>query len=214
MEKSTVTVDAQAVSGAILRACAAVEAQHEYLTGLDQAVGDGDLGITFSKIAAALADYVRTAPKDDLGKFLASAGMAANRAGSSTLGTLLATALMRMGKVAMGQAELTPTVLVEMVKAAGQGVQERGKAKLGDKTVVDALQPAVEAFASAMEKGVSLKRAGLDMLAAAEAGRDQVTPLQSRMGRAAWVGERTIGKVDPGCAALVMILKAIILPDE
>jgi dihydroxyacetone kinase len=97
-----------------------------------------------------------------------------------------------------------------MLTAADLGIQERGKAQLGDKTVVDALHPAAEAFAAAMSSGESCAQAGKKMLAAAEAGRDRVTPLQSRIGRAAWVGERTIGKVDPGCAALVVIFKALV----
>ncbi len=113
---------------------------------LDQAVGDGDLGITLGKIADALSDYADTTPTSDLGKFLGGAGMLANKVGSSTMGTLLATALMRAGKV--GQSRLAPADLAAMLQAADQGMQERGKAQLGDKTIVDALHPAAEAFAA------------------------------------------------------------------
>ncbi len=205
-------ISSSSVISAMQRACTALQSQSEYLTSLDQAVGDGDLGITLSKIAAALLEYAVTAPVDDLGKFLANAGMAANRVGSSTMGTLLATALMRAGKEVKGQSELNQANLVAMFTAATMGMQERGKASLGDKTVIDALHPAAEAFASAASSGASLKEAGLKMVAAAEAGRDAVTPLRSRIGRAAWVGGRTVGQVDPGCATLVIILKAIVGP--
>jgi phosphoenolpyruvate---glycerone phosphotransferase subunit DhaL len=210
MSEPELKINSQAVISTIERVCAALEAQQEYLTELDQAVGDGDLGITVSKIAAALSEFARTADADDLGKFLATAGMVANRAGSSTMGTLLATALMRAGKEARGLAELTSENLSVMVTAIDTGVQERGKANLGDKTVVDALHPAAVAFVDSIQAGDRLSEAGRKMLTAAETGRDSVTPLRSRTGRASWVGDRTIGQVDPGCAALVIILKAIL----
>jgi len=202
-------IDAQAVVEAFQRVSEALLASQERLLSLDQAVGDGDLGITLAKVAVALQEYVKVSPLDDLGKFIANAGMAANRVGSSSFGTLLATALMRAGKEVRGQAALTPEHLASMLNAASQGVLERGKASLGDKTLVDALQPAAEAFTQAVQFGVPLSEAGLLMVRAAEAGRDRVTPLQCKIGRASWLGERTIGQVDPGCEALVVILRAI-----
>ena len=202
-------IDGKDVMQAILRVAGALEANRETLQQLDQASGDGDLGITAGKIAAALREYAAAAAPDDLGKYLAAAGMAVNRAASSTMGTLLATALMRAGKEAKGLIELTPQDLARLLNAADLGIQERGKAQLGDKTIVDALHPAAEAFNTALQAGATLAGAGAAMLAAAEIGRDGVTPLRSRIGRASWQGERTEGQVDPGCAALVIILKAI-----
>ena len=153
MDPPEVKIGAQAVMAAMARVCDALKAQQETLTRLDQAMGDGDLGITATKMASALRDYLKTDPGDDLGKWILGAGMAINKAASSTMGTLLATALMRAGKEARGMAELTPQVLAAMLTAADQGVMERGKAKLGDKTLVDALHPAAEAFATAVEEG-------------------------------------------------------------
>ncbi len=202
-------IDGKDMMQAILRIAGALEANREALQQLDQASGDGDLGITAGKIAAALREYVAAAAPDDLGKYLAAAGMAVNRAASSTMGTLLATALMRAGKEAKGLSELTPQDLARLLNAADQGIQERGKAQVGDKTIVDALHPAAEAFNAALQAGGTLAGAGAAMLAAAEIGRDGVTPLRSRIGRASWQGERTEGQVDPGCAALVIILTAI-----
>jgi dihydroxyacetone kinase-like protein len=198
-----------AVVAAMRRVADALEAQRESLQRLDQASGDGDLGITAGKIAAALRDYTRIPPADDLGKYLASAGMAVNKVASSTMGTLLATALLRAGKEAKGLSELNAQNLVALLAAADLGIQERGKAQLGDKTIVDALHPAAEAFSAAVAAGAELAEASAAMIAAAEAGRDAVTPLRSRIGRASWQGERTEGQVDPGCAALVVILRAI-----
>jgi dihydroxyacetone kinase len=202
-------IAAPAIIDAMRRVCATLKTQADALTSLDQAVGDGDMGYTLGKIADALAGYATSAPATDLGKFLGGAGMLANKAGPSTMGTLLATALMRAGKTALGKSELTPADLALMLQAAEQGIQERGKAQLGDKTILDALHPAVEAFGAAITAGEPLNVAGAQALAAAETGRDAVTPLRSKMGRASWVGERTEGRVDPGCAALVVILAAL-----
>ena len=206
----TVSYEGQAVADAMLRVCAALKTQVDALTALDQAVGDGDMGYTLGKIADALTEYAKTTSTADLGKFLAGAGMLANKVGPSTMGTLLATALMRAGKVVMGKAELAPGDLVAMLQAAEVGMQERGKAQFGDKTILDALHPANEAFAAAIAAGATVQAAGALALAAAEAGRDAVTPRRSQIGRASWVGERTEGQVDPGCAALVVILAALV----
>ena len=202
-------ITVQDVTSATERVAAALEVNKDYLTELDQAVGDGDLGITASKIAGALRDYGSTTEEADLGKYVAGAGMAINRAASSSLGTLLATALMRAGREAREKMELMPSDLSVMLTAADQGVQERGKAKPGDKTIIDALHPAAQAFSDAVEGGASLQDASQRMIQAAQQGLEAVTPLRSKIGRAGWVGERTEGKVDPGAAACVLILKAL-----
>jgi dihydroxyacetone kinase len=173
-------------------------------------MGDGDLGITLSKIGLALQEFAATPVEGDLGKWLGKAGMAANKAGSSSFGTLLATAFMRGGKAVSGKDTLSGADLVAMFAAADSGVQERGKAQPGDKTVIDAMHPAAEAFAAAIEGKQPLREAGEAALAAAETGRDSVTPLRSKIGRASWVGERTEGKVDPGCEAFIVMLRTVL----
>jgi dihydroxyacetone kinase len=192
------------------RACHIVNENSDYLTALDQAVGDGDMGITTGKIAVALLAYCEETPVEDIGTYLSRAGMTANRAGPSTMGTLIATALMRAGKVVKGKTELSAVDIAAMLTAADQGMQDRGKAKPGDKTVIDAIHPAAEALASAIDQGDSLSEAGQKALTAADAGRDSVTPLRSKIGRAGWVGERTEGKLDPGCVLFTMVLKTVV----
>jgi dihydroxyacetone kinase len=206
----TNVITGKTVAEAIRRASTTLIEQTDYLTSLDQALGDGDMGITMGKIGVALQSYVDETPVDDIGQWLAKAGMTANRAGPSTMGTLTATALMRAGKAVKGKSELTADDLVAMFNAADQGMQERGKAKPGDKTIIDAIHPATQAFEAAIAAGASLQAAGAKALAAAEEGRDSVTPLRSKIGRASWVGERTEGKLDPGCAMFVLVLKAVV----
>ena len=205
-------IQGQAVADALKRVCEAINEQTDYLTSLDQAMGDGDMGITLSKIAVALLAYADATPTDDISKFLVGAGMAANRAAPTTIGTLLATALMRMGKAAKDKNAFTLADMAELLSAADTGIQQAGKAKPGDKTIIDAIHPASEAFAAAVAGGASLQEAGLSALEAAKVGRDSVTALRSKVGRASWVGERTEGKIDPGCAAFVVMLSAIAEP--
>ena len=95
------------------------------------------------------------------------------------MGTLMATALMQAGKTVMGKETLAVADLPQLLRAATEGVQARGKASLGDKTLLDALQPASEAFAAAISAGESLPIAAEAMVAAARDGRDRVTPLTS-----------------------------------
>lgn len=201
-----------AIVAAMLRAATVLVDQKDYFTELDQAMGDGDMGLSMARVGVALQEYVAATPLgEDIGTFIAKAGMAVNKAAPSTMGTLIATALMRAGKEVKGQAQISPADLAAMFSAADQGMQERGKAKPGDKTIIDAIHPAAEAFAAAMAGGSSASEAGALALSAAQAGRDSVTPLRSKIGRASWVGERTEGKVDPGCAMFCMVLEAVVV---
>jgi len=204
------TIHSEAVVAAFKRVSQALIDNSTFLTSLDQAMGDGDMGINMERIGTALQEYISATAIEDIGKYLAGAGMATNRAAPSTMGTLMATAIMRAGKEVMGKTELTAADLAAMLKAAFTGMQERGKAQLGNKTILDALYPASVAFDAAVNEGKSLQEAGTLALAAAEEGRDKVTPLRSQIGRAGWVGERTEGLVDPGCAALVTIFTALV----
>lgn len=196
------------VAAAARRVAAALKADHALLTELDQAVGDGDLGVTAIKLAEAL-EAAADQGGADLGKFLAQTGMALNRAAPSTMGTLMATALMQAGKRVLGKESLTAVDLAQLLGAAREGVRTRGKANLGDKTLLDALQPASDAFSAAVSQGKSLPAAAEAMVAAARDGRDRVTPLRNRIGRASWLGERSEGKVDPGCGFAVVVLTAL-----
>lgn len=197
------------VTSAIIRVCTAIQANSEHLTSLDQAMGDGDLGITSSKISAALSKYAQESTQTDLGKLLIGAGMETNRAAPSTMGTLLATALLRIGREFSGKESLDIRDLVNMLIVAGNAIKERGKANIGDKTALDVLIPAGEAFKNAFENGMPLPEAARQLVTAAENGRDQMTPKINRVGRASWLGDRTIGLVDPGCEMMVVILRAV-----
>lgn len=190
-----------------LKSADALSASSDYLTILDQEVGDGDLGITANKIADTLKAYIQEdTTDDDIGKFIMTAGMKINSTAPSSLGSLIAIALMQAGKEVKSETKIDAQKVASMLKVAVAKMMEKGKAKLGDKTIIDALHPAVDAFSAAVEKGEPLSTAANAMAAAARTGMDKVTPLKSQIGRAGWVGDRTIGKVDPGCALAVAVL--------
>jgi dihydroxyacetone kinase len=208
-------IDSAAVQAAVLRVADCVEGLRDLLNELDAAMGDGDLGISAAKSAPAIRAYAAAnSPGDDIGKWLAGLGMAVNRVASSTMGTLTATALMRAGKEAKGLAELDAATLARMLNAAEAGIVERGKAKVGDKTILDALHPAAEAFAAAVAGGADLQAAGTALVWAARAGRDAAIPLKSQVGRAAWVGDRTAGLPDPGTVLFVNVVEALAGAEE
>jgi dihydroxyacetone kinase len=207
----TTVIKGEQVALAIRRVADRLTVIADWLNQLDAAMGDGDTGVTISKGAEGLRQHLAANPPgDDLGKWLAGVGTAFNKAAPSTIAALTATALMRAGKEARGATTLDVALLARMLRAADEGIQERGKAKLGDKTIVDALHPAANAFAAAIEQGADLRAAALAMVEASRAGRDAAIPLRSRIGRAGWVGERTEGQPDPGTVLLVQALETIV----
>lgn len=200
----------EAVRQAMRRVADALIENRDYLNKLDRAVGDGDLGLTAVKVGQALQTYAEeNEPGSDLGNYLMMGGMKINSAAPSTMGTLLATAMMRAGKEVKGSETLSNEQLAQMLRAAEQGIMERGGAELGDKTILDAIDPAAEAFAEAVGADKGLDEAGAALQAAAENGLETTKALRSKRGRASWVGERTEGAIDPGCALFVIVVKAL-----
>ncbi|WP_309573501.1 DAK2 domain-containing protein [Deinococcus sp.] len=198
------------IDAALRRAAGRLLELRDHLNALDAEVGDGDSGLTAEKGANAMLAYLdATPPGEDLGKWLAGAGMAYNRAAPSTMGALMATAFMRAGKTVMGQSTLSVQQLAGMLTAADQGLQERGKVKPGDKTIVDAVHPAAEAFMAAAQAGQPLDACAQTALDAARAGRDAAIALRGQVGRSNWVGERTEGRADPGTVLFVSALEAV-----
>ncbi|HLG76067.1 MAG TPA: DAK2 domain-containing protein [Ktedonobacteraceae bacterium] len=189
----------------------ALISQADELNKLDAAMGDGDTGVTIRIGATAVLHELSLYKEGDLATLLTRVGMSFNRAAPSTIGGLIATAGMRAGKRSkeLGATTVTLPVLVALVAAMEQGISERGKARLGDKTLLDALIPAREALEQASAEGIEdIEAAGHRALAAAIAGRDTTAALQSRVGRASWVGTRTIGQVDPGAEIVVIAIHA------
>jgi dihydroxyacetone kinase-like protein len=185
-------------------------AQADKLRELDAAIGDGDLGITVTLGFAAVCEGLPALAQSDIGTILTKSGMAFNRKAASTFGALFATMLIRAGQLAKGLMELGASQITAMLDAALKGAQERGKAQLGDKTLLDALAPAAQAASTLLAESPDASAGALlqEAARAAEEGAAATTLLQSRAGRAGWFGERTVGVQDPGATAVAMMLRS------
>ena len=185
-------------------------AHKDYLCELDGAMGDGDQGVTMAIGFGAIAAALPALADQDIGTLLTKSGLAFNGTAASTIGALFATACLRAGAVAKGKTALTVADLAAMAEAAAAGIQTRGKAQVGDKTVLDALVPAATALRAAADQGTPLPTALAQALAAAEAGLAATIPLKAQVGRAAWIAERSVGHPDPGATSFTLMLKSAV----
>lgn len=204
------TLDAAAVRAGLERIARALAAHADELNALDAAMGDGDMGVTMRLGSQGVMAELAGLDDADAATLVTRAGMAFNRAAASTIGALIATGCLRAGAEVKGAERINLALLGRALGMAEAGIRARGKAQRGDKTLLDALIPAAEAVQEAATSGAGLVEAGRLALAAAEAGRLATAGLQSRVGRAGWVGERTIGHADPGATAVVIAIRALV----
>ena len=179
----------------------------EYLTQLDSAIGDADHGINMNRgFTNAVADLEKNNPPD-ISAALKTVAMALIRTVGGAAGPLYGTFFMRASTVCANKAELDAADVVALFEAGLDGVIQRGKAELNDKTMVDAQKPALEAMKKALGNGSSLAEILAQGTAAAEEGMKNTIPLQARKGRASYLGERSIGHQDPGATSSYLMLK-------
>jgi phosphoenolpyruvate---glycerone phosphotransferase subunit DhaL len=184
--------------------------QRDYLTQLDAAIGDADHGTNmnrgFTAVEAKMDGLDSGTPP---GRALVQAGSTLVSTVGGASGPLWGSALRRAGK-ALGDAETFDAAqLVEALQAALDGIVELGAAEPGDKTIVDALEPAVAALRTAVEQGKPLAGALTDARTAAEEGLHATVPMQARKGRASYLGERSVGHQDPGATSTTLIVAAL-----
>jgi dihydroxyacetone kinase phosphoprotein-dependent L subunit len=189
----------------ITRFSSLVSADAARLTRLDSEIGDGDHGSNLDRgLRAAVAALDGDLPP---GKVLITAGRTLVSKTGGASGPLYGTALRRAGKALGDATEVDAALLGEALRAALEGVQELGNASEGDKTMVDALAPAVAAYEAAAGEGLgAAARAALD---AASKGAESTVPLQARKGRASYLGPRSVGHLDPGAASTVLLFRAL-----
>lgn len=191
----------------LARLRALMEERKDFLIELDGQVGDSDLGLTMSKGFAAAAEAV-AGSSEPAGKLLMRAGMAIAKAAPSTMGTLVATGFMRGGKALEGAEAAGTAELCRFWQAFLTGVLERGKAQPGEKTVVDALAPAVRALEDAEASGAGLGAALRAGAEAAAAGVEATKAMVAQRGKAAAFQEKTRGLPDAGATVGAMLLAA------
>ena len=188
---------------------AVVEEQRDHLTQLDAAIGDADHGINltrgFTAVAAALEEQDTPTP----GAVLKLTGTTLIATVGGASGPLYGTAFRRAAKALGDKPEVDLPTLAEALQAALEGVRKLGAASEGEKTMVDALAPAVAAFAKAVSDGADAATALSALTAAADAGAQATIDMQARKGRASYLGARSVGHEDPGAASSALILHAL-----
>lgn len=179
---------------------AMIEEEKDYLTHLDGEIGDSDHGVNlsigFREVIKKLPDLV--AQDVDIPTLLKKSGMSLLARVGGASGPLYGSFFMKMGAPVPGKHEVTFPEFCQMLQAGVESVVSRGKAQLGDKTMVDALSPACDALFAGMEEGLPPLEVMEKAVAAAEAGRDSVIDKVAKKGRAMRLGERAIGHIDPG----------------
>ena len=181
----------------------------QLLTDLDAAIGDADHGINMDRGFRKILAVHSAGAAGDIGGLLKSAGMALIGSVGGAAGPLYGTLFLRMAAGTEGRLELSDPEVVEMVRRGLEGLQVRGKAGPGAKTMVDAWLPAVDALQEGVSAGEGLTSAVHAMVQAAEAGMRATIPMQASKGRASYLGERSIGHQDPGATSTHMILQAL-----
>ena len=192
-----------------LRAFAAlINDNTDFLTDLDAAIGDADHGTNMARGAtAALGKLDPAAP---LGSMFKSVGMALVSTVGGSAGPLYGTFFMKFGAKLGDVEDVSLTTFAAALKAGRDGVVARGKAAVGEKTMIDAMTPAVEAFESHVADGDGPLVAAEAALAAAERGRDATIPLVAKKGRASYLGERSAGHQDPGATSTAYLFEALV----
>ena len=191
-----------------VRAFAAVIAENkEYLTELDSAIGDADHGINMNRGMQAVLAKLEGDSQADAGALLKTVGMTLVSTVGGASGPLYGTLFLQMGSSAAGKPELSDEDWAAALAAGVAGVQRRGKAELGDKTMIDALVPAVEALASSLAGGSAAGEALHRSAEAAREGMIATIPLVARKGRASYLGERSADHQDPGATSSWLLLR-------
>jgi dihydroxyacetone kinase-like protein len=188
---------------------ALVTANRSYLTELDSAIGDADHGSNMARGMAAVMEKTAAAPSSAVDELFKQVGMTLVTSVGGASGPLYGTFFLRFGGTAGAVTELDSAGLAAALRAGLGGIVARGKAELGDKTMFDAMSPAVDAFDAELAAGAELAACAAGAAAAAATGRDATEPLVARKGRASYLGDRSAGHLDPGATSTAFLFQAL-----
>lgn len=182
----------------------------KYLIEIDSVVGDGDLGLTMSDGFKAAYLAVADSEETDIGKIFYNAGKKMSSAVPSTMGTLMASGLMQAGMALKGKDVLSLGDIVQLFEAYKQGVEFRGKAKAGEKTFLDGIDPAVDSLKEDLAKGETILVAARNALKASEKGSEMTKTMLAVHGRAATRGENSRELLDAGSVVAVLMMQGFL----
>jgi len=204
-------VDSAFVRSWVEEIARSIEDRRDFLTQLDAAIGDADHGVNMSRGFTAVTTKLSEGAGDGLapGPLLVLVGSTLVSTVGGASGPLYGTAFRRAGKALGEEPQVDAAAFGGALRAALEGIQQLGAASEGDKTMVDALAPAVAAFESSVKRGASFEDAASDAHEAAEEGVAATVPLQARKGRASYLGPRSVGHQDPGATSTALVLAAL-----
>ena len=201
-------VTTAALDAWVRRFAALVGEERDHLTELDSAIGDADHGTNLDRgMKAAVVALDELGPAG-AGPLFTKVGMTLVSTVGGASGPLFGTLFMRMGSSFGDVTTASPEQVCTALRAGLEGVVARGKAQAEDKTMYDALAPAVDALEAGLKDGRGLGEALAEARAAADAGRDATTPMLARKGRASYLGERSVGHQDPGATSTALLVAA------
>ena len=181
-----------------------------YLTELDSAIGDADHGTNMDRGFKKVMEKLPTVADKDIGNILKTVGMTLISSVGGASGPLYGTFFMRSGMAMAAKEELSDEDMFKLLQAGVEGVLQRGRPNLEDKTMYDAWAPALEAMQAALSSGKETVEILTTAVSAAEQGMKNTIPLQARKGRASYLGERSIGHQDPGATSSYLMLNALL----
>jgi len=182
----------------------------EYLTELDSAIGDADHGINMNRGFQKVVEKLPTVQDQDISKILKNVGMTLMSSVGGASGPLYGTFFMQSGNRIQGKMELSDQDFLFFYEDGIKGILKRGRPNLQDKTMYDAMDPALNALKSSIDQHLDTVNCLRAMVNAAEKGMKDTIPLQARKGRASYLGERSIGHQDPGATSSYLLLKSLL----
>lgn len=188
---------------------AKIEEEKLFLTELDNVIGDGDHGINMARGFGKVEEKLLTLEGKDVGTILKTVGMTLVSTVGGASGPLYGTAFMKAGQVAAGKEEVGMEDFFAMMDEAVAGIKMRGKSTTGEKTMLDAICPAIDAMKAEYAASSDAKAALAAGVKAAEEGIEFTKTIAATKGRACYVGERSIGHQDPGATSFTMMLTII-----
>ncbi|HEY9783413.1 MAG TPA: dihydroxyacetone kinase subunit DhaL [Leptolyngbyaceae cyanobacterium] len=191
-----------------------IEQNKDYLTELDAAIGDADHGINMERGFKKVMSQLPSVADKDIGSILKSVSMTLISSVGGASGPLYGSFFLKASTVAVDKQQLTDEEIVSLLQAGLDGVLQRGKAQLGDKTMVDVLSPTVDALAQAVGEGKNTLAAMQQAVVVAEQAMKDTIPMLARKGRASYLGERSVGHQDPGATSAYLMLKCLLVSLE
>ncbi len=186
-----------------------IHENNQYLTQLDSAIGDADHGANMDRGFKAVSAKLAGMEDADIGTILKTVGSTLVSTVGGASGPLYGTAFLRAGMATSGKHELETIDLINMLEAATEGIRTRGKAQAGEKTMLDALYPALEAGKQAQAENASLPEVLQCIANGAEEGMKKTIPMLASKGRASYLGERSVDHQDPGATSSWLLLKSL-----